>query len=231
MGLINDKINSLYDCYRKSPTGDNLSKLLEASAPLVRHIAISFGKGLHLSDAMQAGYEGVMKALKRYKPGFNALFSTYATYCIAGEIRHYLRREMKYYRPSLGKDFGKRGRSRVEDSYFNNEGYSINSSCTAVSDMENNLEDTSTGLVSIDQLDIDKVTSLNHESFNLPIEDRIAVIDAVRKLPEIKQAVIFYLFYKNKTQQQTADYLDINQRKVSRLLKSSLTDLRKYLTD
>jgi len=62
-------------------------------------------------------------------------------------------------------------------------------------------------------------------------EERIILSEAIGKLSGLKQSIIYYMFSLNYTQQETADLLGLNQRKVSRLLKSSLTELKGYLLE
>ncbi|NMA67530.1 MAG: sigma-70 family RNA polymerase sigma factor [Clostridiaceae bacterium] len=227
----NDRINIAYWEYKNNPTEEKLSELLHISTPLVKHFAYCLGGGVTFNDAVQAGYEGVLKAAKRFNPEYDASFATYAGHWISGEIRHYIRKEMKYYKPNFINDLQIKAQDYI-DTYYAKEAKLP--SKHEISEVLNIKEDgvdevLRAGLVSIDQINLDKLTCVRYENFKLPIEDKIVLFEAIRKLSRIKQTIIFSLFFKNKTQQQTADFLDMNQRKVSRLLKSSLSDLREYL--
>jgi RNA polymerase sigma factor (sigma-70 family) len=42
-------------------------------------------------DLVQVGFIGLLNALGKFDPNANVRFNTYATYLVAGEIKHYLR--------------------------------------------------------------------------------------------------------------------------------------------
>ena len=64
--------------------------------------------------------------------------------------------------------------------------------------------------------DTERVHSLRLESFSLPIEDRIALYDALDKLSAFQKKLIYLLFFKDLTQHEAAEELGLNQKKVSR---------------
>jgi RNA polymerase sigma-B factor len=76
-----------------------LDDVVKAGEPLVRHFAVLFSGGRPIEDYMQAGYEGLLKAVKNFNADYGNSFSTYAGHCIIGEIKHYIRREASYYMP------------------------------------------------------------------------------------------------------------------------------------
>ncbi len=232
MSTFNARINETYTKYSAEPTESNLSELFNASTPLIKYITCTLSGGLLNEDAVQAGYEGVMKALKRYDKNMNS-FATYATHCIMGEIRHYIRKEMKYYKPGFIDGLQKKTAEYLQEYYENTSELPSETNISEKLNIkkEGVSEILKAGLVSLDKLNLDKVGSIRYESFKLPIEDKIVLYEAIQKLTEIKKKVIYSLFFKNKTQQQTADSLGINQRKVSRLLKSSLIDLKKIMIE
>lgn len=65
---------------------------VEQNLPLVAHIAKRFGRAeAEYEDLFQTGCIGLMKAIRRYEPGFGTAFSTYAVPVIMGEMRRLLR--------------------------------------------------------------------------------------------------------------------------------------------
>ena len=232
MSTFNARINDAYTKYSSDPTEANLSELLKASKPLIEYITCTLSGGILNEDAVQAGYEGVMKALTRFDKNMST-FATYATHCIIGEIRHYIRKEMKYYKPGFIDNIQKKAVNYLEEYY--EKTFELPSEANISEKLNIKKEGISeilkAGLVSIDELNLDKIGCIRYESFKLPIEDRIVLHEAIQKLTGLKKKVIYSLFFKNRTQQQTADSLGINQRKVSRLLKSSLTDLKEILIE
>lgn len=214
--------------YISKPNECSMDRILHYSTPLIRYFASRLSGGKYSEDLIQCGYEGVVKALKSFNPDRKVNFATYAGHCIMGEIRHYIRREARYYRPRFIEELRQKAETLIED-YYREKGEmpSRNQLSEALNIDESGIEEIMrAGLVSMDQLDLNKISSTHYESFKLPIEDRILLYSAIKSLSSIKQKVIYYLFYRDYTQQQTAECLGLNQRKVSRLLKSSISDLK-----
>ncbi|MCX7773785.1 MAG: sigma-70 family RNA polymerase sigma factor [Clostridia bacterium] len=227
----NEKLNRAYIDYINNPSEDNLSLLLLNATPLIKHFALYFSGGRFDNDAVQAGYEGVLKAIKKYNPAFDTTFATYAGHWIMGEIRHYIRTEMRYYKPPCIHGLQEKALKLAEKYYVENGEIPAKSQLAkALNVKEEGIDEIlRAGLVSFEVLEVSKISSVKYESFKLPVEDQIVLYEAIRKLSALKRSVIYCLFFKNYTQQQTADSLGLNQRKVSRLLKSSLTDLKEKL--
>jgi len=76
------------------------------------------------------------------------------------------------------------------------------------------------------EIEMDKIRAEKLESFKLPIEDKIALEQALSKLPEIQRKIIEFIFYQDLTQMEVAKILKISQSQVSRLLKIALKRLR-----
>lgn len=217
--------------YLHHPSKSLLNDLLQLTEPLVFHFASCLSGGRYDQDLIQTGFEGVLKALKHFVPTREVSFVTFAGHYIMGEIRHYLRKESRYYRPRFIEGLQEKARDIMED-YFKKHGEIPANGYLAqtLNIQENGVgELLKSGLVSLDELDLEKINCLHYESFKLPIEDRILLYESIRKLSNIKQRVIYYLFFKDYTQQQAAEHLGINQRKVSRLLKSCIDDLKTYM--
>ena len=58
------------------------------------------------------------------------------------------------------------------------------------------------------------------------IRDRIALNEAMAQMPDMSQKIILLRYYRNMTQQQTADALGLSQVKVSREEKKIVDFLR-----
>jgi RNA polymerase sigma-B factor len=228
MKVRSEDLNKEYLLYIENPTEETLSELLKSSTALIRYFAQYFCGTRFDGDIQQAGFEGVLKALKYFNKSYNTSFATYAGHFIIGEIRHYIRKEMRFYKPQVIDGLQKKVQA-LSQQYYEEKGEMPQKSHIA---NELNVKEEGineilhAGLVSFEEIDIDKISSIHYESFKLPVEDQIVLHESIRKLSDIKQSVIYSLFFHNRTQQQTAESLGINQRKVSRLLKSSLTDLK-----
>ena len=60
--------------------------------------------------------------------------------------------------------------------------------------------------------------------------DRIALSQCINRLPSLWRKIVLMRYYRNMTQQQTADALGLTQVKISREEKKILAELRKELT-
>ena len=77
----------------QSGEGASPRSVAERDLPLVKHAASRFiGRGEELSDLIQIGAVGLLKAAERFDPSRGTRFSTYAYSMITGEIMRYLRK-------------------------------------------------------------------------------------------------------------------------------------------
>ncbi len=60
--------------------------------------------------------------------------------------------------------------------------------------------------------------------------ENIALKDALKKLDEREQKIIYLRYYKDKTQTEIAAYIGISQAQVSRIEKAALEKIRKRMT-
>ena len=58
------------------------------------------------------------------------------------------------------------------------------------------------------------------------LRDRIAISEAIKKMPELWQKIVLLRYYRDRTQQQTADALGLSQVKISREEKKIVEFLR-----
>ena len=218
-------------CYYADDSNENLELLVCTCSRLIYHFVRLYGLQQFYEDLYQAGYEGLLKALKRFDPEKGASFTTYAGSLIIGEIRHYIRKEAAYYRPSVVMKLQESVSELIEDQmYSTGEMPSCNRIAETLNLKEEGIfEVMKTGLVPLEQVDMSKIASYKLESFKLPIEDRIMLEQALEKLSGLQRKVIDMLFYSDLTQDQTARKLDINQRKVSRELHKGLDSLKRMM--
>ena len=76
----------------KRGSAEAREQLVLENAGLVRSLAARFqARGAEYEDLVQIGYVGLIKAVGRFDPSLQVMFSTYAVPVIMGEIRRYLR--------------------------------------------------------------------------------------------------------------------------------------------
>src|ERR1051325_2330032 len=77
--------------YLKNPTPDLKDLIMVQYANMVERIARKFAGIEPFEDLVQVGFIGLLNALTKFDPEAGVRFNTYATYLVAGEIKHYLR--------------------------------------------------------------------------------------------------------------------------------------------
>lgn len=208
-----------------------LDVVVDAAGDLIRYFAGLYGKGCDPEDIFQTGVIGLIKALQNFDPSHGTRFTTYASHCIMGEIRHLVRKNASFYRPGSIVELQFKV-DRVVGEYISQHGevpsYAYIAKRLNVRE-ESVSEVMRAGLVSFDALDAAALRSASYQSFRLPLEDKIILDEAMRTLSETQQKVMDMLFWQDMTQQQVADELGLTQKQVSRLKQSSLRTLQHEL--
>lgn len=233
--------NLLYLAQAQSGDEEALANLMENNAGLVRGIAWRFrGRGVEIEDLVQIGSIGMLKAIRSFDPSRGTAFSTYAVPLIIGEIRRYLRDDGLV---KVGRRQKKLGASllRAREEFASRNGREPQlhelAEAFAVSDAEAALS-----LEAISPVhSISDALGDGDDSFSLektlsgedPIEkrtDQLALLEAIDSLPELWRKIVILRFYREYSQQQTAEALGLTQVKISREEKKIFASLKKELT-
>lgn len=215
-------------------------ELLEVNRGLIRTIALRFReRGLDFEDLMQIGTIGLLKAVKSFDLERGTSFSTYAVPMIFGEIRRTLRDEGpikvgRYYK-KLGVElmraknelWEREGREPRISELANAVGVSAEEAAVALDAMAP-ISSLSEFVYGDDDTTVleDTIADIDSLEENKRFFDRMALREALRKMPETWQRIIIFRYFRNKTQQQVADMLGISQVKVSREEKKIVAFLR-----
>lgn len=233
---LKEDSQSLNDAARQYLTignHDALEKLTRSAEGLIKYFARIYGGGCSQEDLFQAGSIGLLKALKNYDKDKEAAFVTYASHCILGEIRHLVRKEASFYRPGCIVELQSKV-DRVIEGHIKENGFAPEPDYIAHKlkiKKESVVEVMKAGFISFDEIDSSKIRSTGYEAFHLPIEDRLLLYNAMKKLSDIQRKVIEMLFLKEMSQQQVANRLGISQRQVSRVKERSVAVMREYMED
>ncbi|MEQ8172722.1 MAG: sigma-70 family RNA polymerase sigma factor [Candidatus Eremiobacterota bacterium] len=217
---------------------------------LVRYIAKNYqDSGETIDDLIQVGYIGLIKAVDGYDSEKNVKFSTYATHKIRGEIRHYLRDKSSIIkRPrwiqsiyvqiikaieELTRELGRPPTLPEIAGFCNIKEEGISEILKAVDSFKITSLDGTKSDRETENFNfplIDRIKSQRYVTFKLPVEDRIAIIQAIEQLKILEKDAIFLFFYKDLTQIEIAKKLGVSQKHVSRLIKKSLDKLKDILS-
>ncbi|MBR4862150.1 MAG: sigma-70 family RNA polymerase sigma factor [Firmicutes bacterium] len=209
---------------------DQLQAAAERHGGLVKSVALRLARvyGEDVEDLIQIGYMGLMKAVQRFEPERGLQFSTYAVPVITGEIRSQLRDQgtLKMSR-SLKSDMT--AVRRAESDFIKVHGVSPHISQLAeitgltadrIGEV-NQAADVLRNMTELSETEAETSPQLWDDG-----EDRtVARMDLARVLsllePE-QRKIIILRYYRDCTQQQTADALGISQVQVCRIEKKTL---------
>lgn len=215
-------------------------ELLEVNRGLVRSIALRFReRGLEMDDLLQIGTIGLIKAIRSFDLERGTCFSTYAVPMIFGEIRRALRDEGPI---KVGRYYKKLGIElmRARNEILNAEGrephirelaqivgVSAEEAAMALDAMAPpaSLSDMVYGDDDGAALE-DILADADSLDENKRFFDRMALQEAIAKMPSQWQKILMLRYFRNKTQQQVADALGLSQVKVSREEKKIVAFLR-----
>lgn len=233
----------LFQELRKTRNQDLRAQIIRDNLHLVIPIARKFRQdNVGQEDLIQVGYIGLIKAVDNFDPDRGIKFITYATHCIMGEIRHFIRdKSDSIKKPRWLKRLSREMAAFVE-TFLQNE-----KRLPSIEEIASALNIEGDGIIEIlksknlvnlndfqdgtsETLMLNRIRSKQLEDFKLPIEDRIVLEQAVESLRKLEKRVIHLFFYKDLTQTQIAFNLGLSQKKVSRMLKKSLDKLRDFLT-
>ncbi len=218
-------------------------ELLMRNAGLLRSIALRFrDRGVETEDLIQIGTVGMLKAIRGFDTERGTCFSTYAVPLIFGELRRHMRDEGpikvgRYYK-RLGVSLmnakvsilAEEGRDPNISELAARCGVSAEEAAMALDSMSPILSLSDSAFGEEDGVELGSVLPDEESSHEIDrLCDRMALGQAVSKMPPLWQKLVMLRFYRNRTQQQTADALGLTQVKVSREEKKILAFLREEL--
>ena len=233
-----DENLALLRAYRDgdAAAGERLAVL---NSPLVYSIAGRFAsRGADMSDLVECGNIGLVKAMKTFSFSHGCAFSTYAVPLIFGEIRRFLRddgiikisREEKRLSALLNAERERRiaaGECTDVASLATAVGISVQDAASALF--------ASAPVRSLDEcaFEDDDSTTLGSliadEDAELREFDRLALRVAIEKLSDHHRRLIVLRYFRDFSQSETARILGLTQVKVSREEKKIMDILRREL--
>ena len=233
-------MSRLEELIEKSQSGDQdaAQALVEENSGLIWSVAKRFmGRGTEPDDLYQLGCLGFIKAVDGFDLQYGTQFSTYAVPKIAGEIRRFLRddgaikvsRTLKEQATTI-----KSTRNRLTNALGREPTIQEISRQTGLTPEEIALAETATaGTESIQRETGDEGFSLENVLTDTESEERmverIALKQALDRLPERESMVIRLRYYHSLTQERIAKVLQVSQVQVSRIEKKAIERLRELM--
>lgn len=239
--LSNEKMRELFE---RMHAGDKNARdeFIKGNLRLVLSVIQRFSnRGENIDDLFQVGCIGLIKAIDNFDLSQNVKFSTYAVPMIIGEIRRYLRDNNSIRVSRSLRDIAYKA-LQVRDQLI-----SKNSREPTITEIANELnlprEEVVFALEAI-QDPISLFEPIYHDGGDAiyvmdQVKDEkneddswlegIALREAMKKLNEREKLILTLRFFEGRTQVEVAKEIGISQAQVSRLEKTALAHMRKYI--
>jgi len=233
-------MSSTEELIRLAQSGDRdaSERLVTENSGLIWSIARRFiGRGVETEDLYQLGCMGFLKAVEGFDTAFGTQFSTYAVPKISGEIRRFLRddgavkvsRSLKEHAATIkgvrNKLTGVLGREPTIQELSDQTGLTpeeIALAETATAATESIHQETGEDGFCLENILTDT------ESEERMVE-KIALRQAVERLPERERMVVQLRYFHCLTQQRVAKVMNVSQVQVSRIEKKALEKIREFM--
>jgi len=198
-------------------------------------------RGEYVDDLFQVGCIGLIKAIDNFDLSQNVKFSTYAVPMIIGEIRRYLRDNNSIRVSRSLRDIAYKA-LQAKEKLTN-----LNSKEPTISEIAEELKLPKEEVVfALDAIQdpISLFESVYHDGGDAiyvmdQVKDEknnddhwvegISLNEAMSKLNEREKHILTLRFFEGRTQMEVAEEIGISQAQVSRLEKTALMHMRKYI--
>lgn len=244
-------IEKLMEIYREYNSPDILNLIIKKTEKLVYKIAGEFRNNkIEQKDIQQVAFTGLLIAVNRFDIKTKNKFSTFAVYCIRGEILHFIRDSKLIRVPRWIWKINKLFMDYVKNFELRKNRY------PTMEEISSGINVSAEGLIEFfkvrevafyDYRPIDRVKSPNDEndynfnrslirsreyrSFDLVMEDKILLWDAIDKLCSLNKKIIVLSYFLGFSQKEIGKKIGISQKSVSRKLDESIRTLRGYFAE
>jgi RNA polymerase sporulation-specific sigma factor len=239
--ITNERMRELFPLVHSGDAAAR-TEFIQGNLRLVLSVIQRFNnRGENVDDLFQVGCIGLIKALDNFDVTQNVRFSTYAVPMIIGEIRRYLRdnnsirvsrslRDIAYKalkaRDQLCAENGKEPNVTELSQRMEMPREEVVFALEAIQDpislFEPVFNDGGDAIYVMDQVKDEKDADENWL-------EGISIREAMRRLGERERRILKLRFYEGRTQMEVASEIGISQAQVSRLEKSALGHMRKYV--
>ncbi|MDE0805854.1 MAG: sigma-70 family RNA polymerase sigma factor [Acidimicrobiales bacterium] len=236
--------SATFEEYQRTGSRRIRNALVEANLELVDYYVTRFGRGqVDGDDVRQQAFMALIKAVERFDPDVGVTFKTFANRTIEGELKRLLRDkswsvrpprslqelavQVRRVEPELTQELGRT--PRVEELAERTD-----------ESVDRVLEALSTGgAFRADSLDmpvgdgsITKGAMITGEAGDMSdVERQVDIERLLEGLDERDREIVRLRFVERRSQQEIADHLGVSQSYLSRLLRQTLSTLRKEIED
>ena len=207
-------------------------RLVLENVALVKYIVRRFlGRGVEYDDLLQFGCMGLLKAIDRFDPSYQAQFSTYAVPVIMGEIRRYLRDDGPIHISRTLRELSRRVEAYMEKS--ERPGQSVQEIADALGAERGDVLmalNVKRPMRSLDERvggdDGPRLMDVVGEDMMADVDQRLTLSKLLRDLTDDERTLILRRYFKRHTQAQIARDLGVSQVQVSRMESRILKKMR-----
>ncbi len=218
-------------------------QLVELHLPLVEYLARRFtGRNEPLSDLIQVGAIGLIKAIDRFDPHRGLEFSTYATPTILGEIkRHFRDTGWLVHVPRRAQELQTTiTQARAELSQELARAPTVRELADRIGVPEDDIVEALDAAHAYTGVPLEVLSEPDTPAVEHPllgtideryeqVERRAVLRPAIETLPATEREVLLLRFVANRTQTEIAALIGVSQMQVSRLVARGLNRLRDRL--
>lgn len=214
---------------------------MDKNGGLIRGIANRFrNRGAEYEDLLQIGSIGMLKAIRSFDTELGTQFSTYAVPLIIGEIRRYLRDDGPV---KVGRRMKKLGASLLaaREKFLNDVGrepqlhelaeqFSVSDTEAAMALEALSPVRSLSEALGDDDHDFTLENLLSAEDLIERRTDQIALNEVISSLPEQWRKILILRYFRELSQQATAEALGLTQVKISREEKKIFAHMKEVLS-
>lgn len=203
------------------------------------------GRGEPMDDLVQVARFALLKAIDRFDPDREVKFSTFATKSILGELKRHLRDKAWSIRVprALQERFLEVGRAVEELTQQMGRSPSIAEIAQHLDISTEEVVDAMDAGSAYSAASLDAPVGNDPEAASLgdllPAEDtilarsaeRTTVFEHLESLPDRERTILFMRFFEAKSQREIGEILGISQMHVSRLLRTTLQELKEAIAE
>lgn len=239
--LTNEEMRKLFDLIHQG-NEEARETFIQGNLRLVLSVIHRFNnRGENLDDLFQVGCIGLIKSIDNFDLSQNVKFSTYAVPMIIGEIRRYLRdnnpirvsrslRDIAYKALQVRDQLTNKNTKEPTITEISKElgipreeiVFALDAIQDPISLFEPIYHDSGDAIYVMDQVSDEK----SQDEVWL---ENIALQEGMEKLNDRERLILNLRFFKGKTQMEVANEIGISQAQVSRLEKTALSQMNKYI--
>ncbi len=220
----------------KNGDEDALAMLVSENTGLVRSVALRFsGRGVDYDDLCQIGHIGMIKAIRNFDVSRGTRFSTYAVPLIIGEIKRFLRDDGEI---KVGRELKRKNAMLLaqREKFFRENG--VEPTVSQLSEICGFTEEETIESLAASSSTISLSEQIGEDGtledvlgidFTPELNEKIALKQAIEKLPYEEREIILLRYFKNMTQSATGRTLGMTQVSVSRKESKALCRLKELL--